>query len=206
MTDPELLETVASILGKTKTLIEKQVELYKKNGMMYIYGKTMFFWIREQETISLTAGDYLIDVRDEFDDFMRIRFMWTSNGPLKSIPEDRFRRNYPDDTGTGEPNKYFFVSPFVFQVHPRADDSYTLNCSYYYKPRFDSIRDIPEEWHHVILNYILMMFNIDKYGSVFYDSLKSLVDNAKPTVEEDFEFLPEDLQAWIPSQQDILKR
>jgi hypothetical protein len=206
MTDPELLETVASVLGKTKTLIRKQVGLYKKNGMLYIYGKTMFFWIREQETISLTSGDYLIDVRDKFDDFMRVRFMWTSNGLLESVPEDRFRRNFPDDTGTGEPNKYMFVSPHVFQLHPRSSGSFTLNCSYYYKPRFDSIRDMPEEWHHVIMNYILMMFDVDKYGSIFYDSLRSLVDNAKPSVEEDFEFLPEDLQAEIPNQQDTLKR
>jgi len=206
MTEQELLEGVATITKQNKDLIEKRVQIFTKSGQLYIYSKTHPYWIKSNNSFTTASGDYQINLRDKFSDFMRLRFMWTSNGRLAQWGENSFHRDFADDTATGEPNKYTNLDKNTVQLHPRADGVYTINVSYYYLPSFETMSETPEEWHHVLFHYVLMMFDPETWRAVFYDSLKDIVNEARFGEEEDIDIVPDSLDFSVYDVADDLRR
>jgi hypothetical protein len=205
MTDTELLDTVSGIVGvSTSTAgFKPKVELLVKNGLRYLYGKTRPYWIKISDTIALVNGDYIVDLADKFDDYMTLNFMYiTGYEPLTPKTELMFRVEYPDDTVTGVPHTYTPLGENKFQLYPRVESVCTLNVKYQYRPSFDTITIIPEEWRHVILHYVLMMYSAEMaktYGSIFFDSLKDIITMAKQSVEDDYDIIPDAIQNTIPA-------
>jgi len=214
MTDDVLLENVADTLGRDKIEIELRVRSHINSGMLFIYGRTKPYWLKTNETISITgaSSDYLQDLRSNFPDFMRLRMLRVSgssddkDGILEPFSEGRFRREYPDDTDTGTPERYIVLDRNTIQLHPRPNASLTLNVSYWYRPEFQTITDMPEEWHHVIMHYVLMMFDPEKWTSLFWSSLKDIIEEAKFSDDEDIEILQEGMITIIRDTSDDLYR
>lgn len=197
MTNDQLLVRVASILSRDKAKIKRKVITLISKGQREIYSKADFHWQRIGESFSVTAGEYQIDLREKFNDFMRLRFMWTINHAIEWWPEEKFRMQIPDDTGTGEPNKYFFHENNLIQLHPRPSVGLTIYATYVYLPDFNTLEAIPSQWDHVIENYVLAGFEKKdefRFFNQYRDSLKDMVSRATPSQAETVEFLTDDYE------------
>jgi len=163
MTNDEFVGAVAKLQGTVASNIKKKVHTLIELAMADIHSLVPGFWTKVNETFTLgTSGTdaYLVNLKDEFSDFWSLRMLWTANGMIDHINEKQLRLRNPDlsvDT-SGIPSKYFFREKHLIELWPRNTTSRTVSVSYRYKPAFDDIEVVPEEWRFVVFYYVMGLF------------------------------------------------
>lgn len=197
LSDNLLLESVADILGRDKSKIKKKVIRLRRRAMEIIHSKADFWWTRTGDSIALVAGNYQLDLRGYFPDFKRLSLLWTTSGMIDWMSEEEFRNLFPDDTASGVPVRYFHHEEDLIQIHPRNDTTRTIYITYVYLPKFNTIANMPSQWHHVVESFILAGFEKKdefKYRNLFRDGLKEMVASAKPSQGEQGKILTPDFE------------
>lgn len=192
MTNTELIEAVATLQGTTVSLIKKKVNTLLRVAMTDIHSLVPGFWTRVNETFTLgTSGTdaYLVDLKDEFPDFWSLRFLWTTDGMIDPISEKQLRLRNPDlsVSAFGRPYNYFFREKHLIELWPRNTSSRTISISYRYKPAFDDIEVLPDEWSFVPFYYIMGLYenkDEDYYKGKFESALGRMQNFAKESEED----------------------
>lgn len=192
MTNTELVEAVAILQGTTTSNIKKKVNTLIKLAMADIYSLVPGFWTRVNETFTLgTSGTdaYLVNLKNEFSDFSVLRFLWTTDGMIDPISEKQLRLRSPDlsVSAFGRPYKYFFREKHLIELWPRNTSSRTIHVSYRYKPAFDDIEVLPNEWSFVPFYYIMGLFegkDDNYYKNKFENALRRMQNFAKESEED----------------------
>jgi hypothetical protein len=208
MTDQQLVEFVAAQTGLNPSKIDLVVAQHRFVAMSAIFSATLPYWLKTDGTVSLVANDYLIDLKSNFGDFWKLKSInIVGCRPMACYSDTRFRTEFPDSTLTGQPFAYMVKTRNSIQVFYRCDGAYTAEVSYYYKPSFDSISDLPDEWHYVVLAYCLAMMLPEKFDiQNFYRGLTQIGNNAALTLEDDSEFIPQEIESIIPQTMNGLSR
>jgi hypothetical protein len=191
MNNNEVAEAVAVLTGAVADKIKGQVRTLIKLALADIHSLVPGFWTKINETFTLgTSGTdaYLVDLKAEFPDFWSLRFLWTTDGPINYITEKKFHNEVPNpsEEATGVPNRYFFREKSLIELFPRNSSSRTIYISYRYKPKFDDISDLPEEWHFVPFYYIMGLFEgfeKDYFKRKYADGLNRMMNFAREAEE-----------------------
>lgn len=209
MTDTELLTIVAELMGVNSSIIKQKFDIHRHSAISRIYAKTKPFWIKTSGQIALTAtSDKVIDLKAWFPDIWQLRFLYTEDGRLDYKPEEIFRQNYSTNPAdVGGLSVYTTLGNYEIELYPPPNETKILYANYFYKPSFDTISSIPDEWHYAIQDYILAMMLPKQYTlELFLDGLKDIKEMARPSIEQDFEFEQSAMQAVINSAQVSLSR
>jgi hypothetical protein len=189
ITDDELLTEIAKIVGVTKEKIKSEVNYHKANGIAKLFAKTKPFWIKSRGELDLSAGDYLINLKEYFPDIWQLRHIRSEYGRLQIMSEGRFIKQFEDDTVTGTPNICIPLDADYIQLYPRLDADLTHYASYFYSPDRTTITSVKEEWQFVVRDYVLAMMTPDKEQMVallgyFQKGLESVMVMAKPITDD----------------------
>lgn len=202
MTDKQFNQSIAKVLGVNVDLIKSDIEVHRKSGIGKLYARTKPFWIKSRVELALSTTDYLIDIKQEFPDLWQIRHIRSSEGKLQPMAEGKFREDYPDDSIPGVPSIYVPLDFNFVQFYPRTDTDRTLFISYFWTPSHDTITEIPDQWQHVVQDYVLAMMWPDPDKKVtmlgyFERGLQDVAAMAKPITEDDIDILPDPLAVVI---------
>jgi hypothetical protein len=199
MTDEDLLEIMAGLTGQNKEDIKNLVDIHKRSAISRIFSKTKPFWIKNSGVLSISSGDKTVDLRDSFPDIWQLRYLYNSVGRLDFVPDEEFRNQFGlNNSANGKPDRYTTLSNYEIELYPVADSAVTLYAAYFYKPSLQTISSLPEEWQFVAQDYIQAMLLPKTYDlTVFLDGLKDLINMARPTIEQDFEFESNDSQLIV---------
>lgn len=192
MTNKEIAEAVAVLRNVQADKVEAQVKTLITLGLQDLHSAVPAFWTKVNESFTLgTSGTdaYLVDLKEEFTDFRELRMLWIDEGSIDYINEKKFRNQNPDPTlsALGYPTKYFFRAKSLIELWPHNTTSRTVYISYYYKPKFDNIEVLPEEWTFVIFYYVMGLFegkDEDYFKGKYADGLRRMEMFAKESEEE----------------------
>lgn len=204
MTDAQFNGSIANVLNMDIDLIKSEVELHRKAGVGKLYARTKPYWIKSRAELSLSTGDYLIDIKDEFSDLWQIRHIRSTEGKLQPMAEGKFREDYPNDSITGVPTIYVPLDFNFVQFYPRTDTDRTLYVSYFWSPNLDTITQVPDEWQHVVQDYVLAMMWQEadqraKMLGLWERGLQDVAAMAKPITEDDIDIIPDPMAVPIYS-------
>ena len=208
MSDQELLETVAELLGLPVEDIVDKVDTHKRSAISRVYAKTRPYWLRNGKALVLSAGDKVINLQAKFSDFWQLRFFYTADGtPVTYEPEELFRAAHGSNAGdNGNVSEYTTPSQYEVEFYPPSIGE-TIYTSFWMRPALGTIADIPEEWHYVIQDYIMAMMKPGSYPmSLFIDGLKDIGSMARPSVEESTEWGPSPDQDALPTAMALYER
>lgn len=204
MSDEELIVGIANYLGVTANEKRAQINALLPVCLSELYAKASRLWFRDDDTFDIAVNDQIIKLTDVLPGYMKLRNLWTSSGRIVLWNPEKFRIQYPDESGyVGCPNKYIWLSRDTIYLHPKSDGPYTIHASYEYRPALKTMNDCPEEFHHVPFQYIMAIFEgSDKFvwKNLYKASLLDMIDS-QPSIEDETEIIPEDIAAGIIASQ-----
>lgn len=211
MTDKQFNQSIAKTLKIDLDLIKSDIEVHRKSGIGKLYARTKPYWVKskpEDTELPLSTGDYLIDVKSEFPDLWQIRHIRSTEGKLEPMAEGKFRTDYPDDSKPGVPTIYVPLDFNTIQLYPRTDTDRSIFISYFWMPNQDTITEIPDQWQHVVQDYVLAMMwpDPDKKPTMlrfFEHGLKDVAAMAKPITEDDIDIIPNPLSVFIYGDMEV---
>jgi len=210
MTEKELISSVALLRNLDEDTARPMISIFKRAGLGEIYQRLHYYFHKTNDSFTMSATDYQVNLEDKFSDYEFLKTLWKANGKLKPISEEEFRLNYPNDTTPGEPTVYFWISSNTIQLYPRPDQGYTIYASYYYRPNEDDLGELPKRWHNLVFYYIMMMYEaIDKmknpeasalFTGLWQQSIGQVVTRAKPEASFDGKIILGDIESIIREQ------
>ncbi len=211
MTDKEFISTIALLRNRSVSDIEVEIKMLLGLGLADIYSLVPGFWTKTSETFTLGStgtSAYLVDLKDEFEDFKTLRMLWTNDGPIEFLQEKEFHRRYanPANGDPGTPGFYFFRERSVIELYPRTSEGLTVYISYRYKPGLESIEDLPSEWHYLPLYYVMGLFEGEDsnfYKGKYEQGLIRIQNFAKESEEEFSKILSDGQDEIIYSSMEI---
>ena len=208
MTDQDLLDIISELMGVTSAEIEGKVNIHKRSAISRIYARTKPYWVRSAASISLSANAKTVDLRTHIPDIWQLRFLYTTQGRLDWISEEIFRAKYARNTGdSGVPQKYTTLDNYNIELWPIVNSAMTLYANVYFRPDFNSIASLPEEWQFVAQDYVQAMMMPKQFPiQLFIDGLNDLKAMVRPAIEEDFEFEQSAIQLAVNQQQSSFNR
>ena len=195
------------LVNRSPDDIRGMVSALTEMGIRRIQRHVPWYWRKSISSFTLDSGTSTKNLKVVFSDLFKVRFMWTEYGKLEMWSEEKYRQEYPNGmTGLngGAPSIYVPLNDLTFLFAPTPTAQTTVYISYYYTPSEFTLEYFPEEYHDVLVHYILSYFenipgqNTDRhYWRLFKEDLAMMVENAKQSVEQDIDIQMPDLIALI---------
>jgi hypothetical protein len=190
------------LVNRSPDEIRMTVQALTEMGIRRIQRHAPWYWRKSVSSFTLSADTATKDLKAVFDDLSKVRFMWTRYGKLDMWSEEKYRNEYPNGmSGSGDcaPSIYVPLNNLTFLFAPTPSADTTIYISYYYIPPEFTLDYFPEQYHDVLVHYILSYFETvpgqptDRhYWRLFERDLALMVEDAKQSAEQDIDIqMPE---------------